>query len=115
MFGTILAVGAAVGTVVPWLMETSDQIEEAEKRNTDMALRQLTGQLAKADGPVEDIRTDEFVEVPADPALGGKPVLMTHTEAVWWMSAGARPGAHTKKIRKILRAQALRRAKCGAR
>ena len=94
MIGTILAVTGVVGSVIPWLLDTSDKIDATKDMNRQLAVRTLTGHLALQNGPTENIDVESaYVEVPPDPAFGGQSVLMTHTEAVWWMSAGSVPGS----------------------
>lgn len=113
MFIGILGAVTAMSAALDWADDTSTALREEEDRKTKYLLRGMAGARATLPGGVEEeINIPDFVEVPADPALGGRPVLMTHREAIWWMSASQdeQMSRHVGKIRKILRAQASRRA-----
>jgi len=109
MIGTILAVGTVVGTVVPWILDSAEQIENDREAKADYLIRTGAGAAARAPGKVKKVETSLFVEVPPDPALGGAPVLMTPEEAVWWMEASQKPEEHVAEIRGILQQQEKRR------
>lgn len=113
VIGIITAVGAAT-TALTWAMDKSLEIEQEDKRNEEMMIRTLAGAAARQNGKTKDIQIDDFVEVPPDPAFGGKPVLLTHKEAVWWMQACQKPDDHIPEIRKILAGQEIRRMACSA-
>lgn len=114
VIGIITAVGAAT-TALTWAMDKSLEIEQEDEHNKEMMIRALAGAAAsRQNGETKDIQIDDFVEVPPDPAFGGKPVLLTHKEAVWWMQACQKPDDHIPEIRKILAGQEIRRMACSA-
>lgn len=109
MIGTIIAVGAAVGTVLPGILDSAEEIERRRKALAERAARLTTGLLAREQGEIKEVAAIPFIEVPPDFALGGAPVLMTAKEAVWWMGASQKPEKHVAEIRGILRQQEQRR------
>ena len=114
VIGILTAVGAAT-SVLTWAMDRSLEIEEQDNLEREMVIRQITGSAASMRGETKEIEIDDFVEVPADPAFGGRPVLLTHKEAVWWMKACKRPDDDIPEIRMILEEQEIRRMACSAR
>ena len=110
MFGTIIAVGAAVGIVLPGILDSAEEIERRRKALAERAVRLTTGLLAREQGEIKEVAAIPFIEVPPDFALGGAPVLMTAKEAVWWMGASQKPEEHVAEIRGILQQQEERRS-----
>ena len=117
MFVAILGAVGLVSQALDAACDASDAIRDEDERKTKAALRSLAGVSAMSEGETEDVEVPQFVELPPDPAFGGVPVLLTHEEAIWWMSASQeeRMSKNVRKIRKILMAQPSRRqAACSA-
>lgn len=117
MFVAIFGAVGLVSQALDAACDASDAIREEDAHNTKMSLRSLAGVSAMAPGETEDVQVPQFVQVPPDPAFGGRPVLLSHAEAIWWMSASQeeKMSKNVKKIRKILKAQPDRQAACSAR
>jgi hypothetical protein len=119
MLAIIAIAASAAGTVVPWVLGQAEEIEAKEEQAIKSLSRAMAGKAASnMAGKDEPVDMEKYVLLPPDPSFGGRPVLVTHEEFVWWVTEGVQsPEEGIRKIRKILRAQPARRLEeeCGAR